>query len=340
MLLFLLAYPIHASPPVSEPVRLEWSAPAACPAQAQVQETLQRRWNADPGFDPSARVEVQLRVEAAGAGLAANLHVAAPSGVAQRRLTATKCETIVEAAALIVAMTAGAMVEPAPASGADLPPPPPSEETAPAPPTAPPQASESPTDPSGATDSRSSARTEPSAKKEAPQRPLGGQVQASGGLGVGGITTVAGSVGGGAGLTLGRWQLDAVGRFWFVQRLPVPDQEQFGARVRLWTLGPRVGPVLRWSNFESPLQLGLDAGLAHAEGYGVATPRSSARPWLSVGLFPAILWRATSRLSLGIAAELSAVLLRPRFTIADVGRLPSANGARGGLSARIQVRFP
>lgn len=331
-LLGLLSQPAGAASPHTdaETVQLEWDAPARCPAHAQVLEAIQMRWRADPGFDPKLRIHARVRVEIVEAGLEAQLHVTAPSGAAERTLSAERCETIVEASALIVAMTAGAMLEPSPAS-----------ESVPPPPEEPAKPTTTPERPTPSVEPPASPTEPAAAPHEDPSRPRsGGQLRASGGIGLGGIATVAGSVGGGAGLTLGRWQLDVVGRYWFVQRLPVPDQTDLGANVRRWTLGPRLGPVFRWRRFEFPLQVGLDAGLAHARGYGITTPRSSARPWVSVGLFPAALWRATPHVALGVGAELSAVLLRPLFTMADVGSLPSASGAHGGLAARIQVRFP
>lgn len=336
-LLGLLPLPASASAPPTEPVQLEWDAPASCPDHAQVLEEMQTRWRADPGFDPELPIRARVRVEVLESGLVAQLHVTGPSGAAERTLRAERCETIVEASALIVAMTAGAMLEPNPAPESVPPPPEEPAETS----TTLPSDPATPERPTPRIDSPPSATKPVATPQQDPSRPrLGGQLRASGGFGLGGITTVAGSVGVGAGLTLGRWQIDVVGRYWFVRRLPVPDQVQFGADVRRWTLGPRLGPVLRWRRFEFPLQVGLDAGLAHARGYGITTPRSSARPWLSAGLFPTALWRATPHLALGVGAELSAVLLRPRFTIADVGSLPSTSGAHGGLAARIQVRFP
>lgn len=336
-LLGLLSQTARAAPPPAELVQLEWDAPASCPGHAQVLEAIQMRWRADPGFDPQFRIHARVRVEAVDSGLEAELHVTAPSGAVERTLSAERCETIVEASSLLVAMTAGAMLEPSPASQSVPPPPAEAGKTTPAISTGPakigrpPPRVEPPVSP-----------TEPAAApQEDPSRPrLGGQLRASAGIGLGGIATVTGGVGGGAGLTLGRWQLDVVGRYWFVQRLPVPDRGELGANVRRWTLGPRLGPVFRWRRFEFPLQVGLDAGLAHARGYGITTPRSSARPWVSAGVFPAALWRVTPHFALGVGTELSAVLLRPLFTMADVGSLPSASGAHGGLAARIQVRFP
>jgi len=336
-LIGLAARPVVAAPEQAEPIALEWDAPAGCPSHSRVLEEMQARWHADPGFDRDIRIQARVRVDVSEAGLVAQLHVTAPSGSAERTLKAERCETIVEASALIVAMTAGAMLEPLPASEDLAPTPPePAETTAPADPAT----SDRPPDPPRVEPPQSPPEPGPPPAEDPPRRSLGGQVRASGGIGLGGINTVAGSVGGGAGLTVGRWQLDAVGRFWFAQRLPITGREEFGADVRLWTIGPRGGPVLRWRRFEFPLQLGLDAGLAHARGYGVTTPRTSARPWVSAGLFPAALWRATPHVGLGIGAELSAVLLRPRFTIADAGPLPSTRGAHGGLTARIQIRFP
>ncbi len=334
--------------PSAASVELDWVAPGACPARARVLETMRARLGDDPAVDPEMPIRAWVRVQPSVRGLDAQLRVTTPGGLTERSLSADDCETIVDAAVLIVAMSAVAMAE-VPSVAEDPGPPSSVDETALGP------AALTSAEPAEAPLEPAEARREPAdvareapgsenpverAPKTAPPRSFGGQVRAGGGVGLGGITAVAGNLSAGGGVSWSRWQFDAVGRLWFSQRLALPQQEDLGADVRLWSLGPRGGPVLRWRRFEFPVQLGLDVGRARARGYGLSTPRTAARTWLSVGVFPAAVWSVTRHLGLGLGAEMSAVLLRPRFAISDAGLLPRVGGLLGGFSARIQVRFP
>ncbi|MBV1858441.1 MAG: hypothetical protein KUG77_08510, partial [Nannocystaceae bacterium] len=208
----------------------------------------------------------------------------------------------------------------------------------PAPPPAAPKTAEKPP-----TEASPPQRTldEPVAPRRTPNRmKLGGQAHVQAGLGLGAIATPSGAVGLGGGLTLGRWQVDLAGRLWLSQRLPMPQREELGAEVLLWTAGLRAGPILNWGRFEFPVQAGVDGGLARGRGYGITTRRVSIRPWVSVGLFPGVLWRLGERFGFGLVTELSGVILRPLFRISDVEASIAPARVRGGMHGRIQVRFP
>ncbi len=331
MALGLVASSASAAPSDPAAVRLEWIAPVECPSRLDVQQRIHDHLKSDPSAQLQGPIDARVRVDVGDAGLVARLEVTAPSGVSVRTLEADRCPAIADATALIVAMAAGATPrldatpeaddEPPQTASIPKPPVPPVSDTPSTAPSTPPPPPSSPTPSSSA-----------------PRR-IGAHLQGHGGWAGGGIATVGASLGGGAGLRIGRWRLDLVGRYWFARRISPPDRDELGANVRLWTLGSRVGPALRWRNFEFPLQLGVDGGRARARGFGVSTPRASVRPWLSVGAFPGALWLPSPRFGVGLAAELSTVLVRPRFAIADVGRLPATHSISGGLVVQIEWRF-
>ncbi|MBV1861848.1 MAG: hypothetical protein KUG77_25735, partial [Nannocystaceae bacterium] len=93
-----------ASAHASASVELQWTAPADCPPAEAVRREMQGRLDADASLDPSTTVAVVVRVEEDGDGFAAQLEVQAPSGHTTRSLRAARCEVVVDASALIVAM--------------------------------------------------------------------------------------------------------------------------------------------------------------------------------------------------------------------------------------------
>jgi hypothetical protein len=176
-------------------------------------------------------------------------------------------------------------------------------------------------------------------KASKPRAAVWGIVAAGGGIGIGGVAPIGGVIGGLAGLTTYRVRFEIEGRYAFARHVRHDVERNVGGEVSVWTIGPRVGPVLHVGKVEFPLLVGADVGQARGAGFGVTQPRVARRPWLSVGLFPAVVWRVTQHLGLGLAAEIDALIVRPRFALGDVGTLPAPFPIAGAVRATIEGRF-
>lgn len=285
--------------PAPEPLRLQWSAPASCPTHADVAGRIAMQLRTASSGQPLVDVHADIRVEQSDDGFVAQLRVTTPTGITERTLSASTCAVIVDASALIVAMAADTAAA----------------ERAPVVELAPPP------------------------KPATPRAAVWGLVAAGGGIGLGGVAPIGGVIGGLAGLTTYRVRFEIEGRYAFARHVRHEVERDVGGEVSVWTVGPRVGPVLHAGKVEFPLLVGADVGQARGSGFGVTQPRVARRPWFSVGLFPAVVWRVTQHVGLGLAAEIDLVLVRPRFALADVGTLPAPAPIAGALRATIEGRF-
>lgn len=288
-----------APEPAPEPLRLQWSAPASCPTHTDVEDRIASQLRVAASERPLVDVQADIRVEQSHDGFVAQLRVTTPTGITERTLSAITCAVIVDASALIVAMAAD----------------------------------------TAAADRAIAVEPAPRPKPTKPRAAIWGLVAVGGGIGLGGVAPIGGVIGGLAGLTTDRVRFEIEGRYAFARQVRHAVERDVGGEVSLWTVGPRVGPVLHAGKFEFPLLAGADVGQARGAGFGVTQPRVARRPWFSVGLFPAVVWRVTPHLGLGLAAEIDAVIVRPRFSLADVGTLPAPAPIAGALRITIEGRF-
>lgn len=118
----------HADPAVErEDVVLRYTAPAACPDAAALEALVAQRAPAARFVDAAPRV-FAITVTATDTGFAGDLAVSGADGAADRTLTAGRCDDLVGALALVVALAID------PDAGAPPPPPPPPEPVHVAPP--------------------------------------------------------------------------------------------------------------------------------------------------------------------------------------------------------------
>jgi hypothetical protein len=318
MLAALLGGVLAMAPPTGTVVELHWHAPPSCPSETEVATSLASRLEPTTGTDD--RVVADIVVARDGDVHVADLVVTTRAGRTERRLEAPTCETVADAAVLIVAMvhaqTYGAPVVP----------------TAPVTEVAPVTAAAPPVTPT---------RQSTSTPEPAPASRLRGSAFAEIAVGFAGLPRVGPGLGGGLALLGRRFRAEIVGAFWFAREAPIGLEEQDASvDVRLWTVGAHAGPVLRAGPVEFALLVGGHGGLAHGEGDGVAISRSSRRPWLSLGAYPMVLWPLHRVVALGLRGSVEAVVVRPSFAVREGGTQFTASGVTGSLAAVVEVRFP
>ena len=233
------------------------------------------------------------------------------SGRTARRLEATSCETVTEAAVLIVAMihaqSQPTVIEP--------------EDTR-----------------------RGRAHSDTRAAPRAParrDRRLRGGAFAEIAVGFAGLPRVGPGLGGGLALMGHRFRAELVGAFWFARDASIGVVgDDARVDVRMWTVGANAGPVLHAGPVEFALLVGGRAGLAHGEGDGVPIARAARRPWVSLGAYPEVLWPLHPRVAIGARGTIEGVVVRPRFAVREGGTRFTATRVTGALSAVIEVRFP
>lgn len=308
-----------------EAATLRWEAPATCPSAAEVAERLAARIGDGRGDTEPTRGEALVARE--GSRFVAMLVVTTDAGSTTRRLEADTCDTVADAAVLIVAMvhaerTAPTLPEP-PAN-------PTPEPTAPTPPSA--------TTPAPPTTPRDDMR--PTTPRVDARPRTRAAVLAEASLGMGGLPRVGLGLGGGVAVLRPRWRAELVGRYWTPRDAAIgPAQDDARVSVAAGTIGGHAGPVWRLGPVELVAMAGVHAGVAVGRGRDVAVTRVSRRPWLAAGLHLALLWPLHPRVALGLRGALEGVVVRPRFELREGGRRYTVAPVAGALAAAIEIRF-
>lgn len=323
-----------------EPLVVRWSAPAECPDEAALVQRIAALVPGAPGEGVS--VEVDLRRE--GTGLRGSLALRTPWGSTTRELEAERCEAVLEATALLVAIaieplqteqalareqTTAAPPAPAPTVPAS-PPPARSRVSAPIAPIVPAEL------PAGSSDAEDPAAP--------PLRALQGTLRLEGGGAAGLLPEPGTTVAIAAGIRRGLVRVGAHAMLWPAQRGLHPRDRTVAATLRPWAAGVHGCGGPRWRTLELPVCLALDAGAMRGQGRGALLRADAAvRPYLALRLGPALAWSPVPALALWIGADLSATLLRPRFSIEALGPIHSAGWVSGrvffAVEARLGARF-
>ena len=346
-------------PPSSGPIALTWSAPAGCPDKAAVLARIERLLGGPPqGSD--RRLDARAEVEEIPRGFRLEIDLATGDFESKRVLQGALCESVADAAALVIALAfdpdAVAAQEArqadstaaAPTDTASPPPAPPTDSTAPpADSTAPP----APPLPGLSADVRIPVplRPPPPVPLVPPPSPFtfGAFAQFTGDAGS--LPSVAPGVRAGLSLGIGAFRIEPAFEAWPSSRSAVPDRPTTGADLRLlaFTLGAcrRLWP---WTSlFERGIPgvlgcLGFEIGEMHGAGFGVATPRSAGFLWTAPRAelraeLPLAKWLSLT-FDLGLAVPLD----RRQFVLTlSAGRTvlhqPSAVSGRAG--AGFALRF-
>lgn len=319
-----------APPPVEPPsAPLTWDAPAECPGEAVVEAEVRRLLG---GEDPSLEgVTVEGRIEAgAEAGWVLDLVVSTSQGTSTRRMEASECKTLAEAAALYIVLAIDPMAmlgqEPAgvteekPEGGV-------TEDGEP----------EGGEPEGGEPEGGEPEGGEP--KGEVPRRRPGLALRALGAVGGGIHPRTGGAVGAGLSLRLRGVRLELLGEYWFRRRHEVDDLPGVGTRTDIGFAELRVCPHGVVRRVELLGCAGVDVGAATARGMGVFDRRIARAPWIGVVVGPAVNWHPIERLGLWVEPNVVLSAYRPRFAVDGVGEVLRLGVVGGRLTLGVQIEL-
>ncbi|MEM6991389.1 MAG: hypothetical protein AAF721_12850 [Myxococcota bacterium] len=315
----MLAGAAPAEPPGFE---LQWTAPATCPSQAEVDRRIESNLRTSTASDVDVYAEADVSETDGEFRLA--LRFRDVSG--ERVVTSRDCRELADAAAFIVSIAIDPTLTPAPPQPEPPPEPEPEPEpvVAPAPPVPPPR---------------------PAAPVATPGEPdpnlRRGQlvVRIDGGPSLGALPALGGSLGVAIGGQLGRARVEAVGRFHFPQEQALAAVPDAGARFMVGVAAQRGCAVPAVSRVEFPLCAGIELGSIRATGFGVDAPQTEHRLWGAIALSPSIVVRFGS-VALWGGVDVAPLWVRPRFEIRGGGTVHRMGPVMGRALAGVEFRWP
>lgn len=297
VVLAILAAPAWAEPP-PEDVELRYVAPAECPPRATVETQIRERATAVRFVDGASRV-FDITVANSDAGYTGTLVV---DGAEGKQLAAPRCDDLVTALALVVAIAIdpqAALREPAP------PPPPPAP---PPPPLAPP-----PTPPARAREARLEIATTLGVGLGVTPDPL---VQGSVELrAVRGRVTIGIAALGGRDSTTSDM---ATARFTWLAARP----------ATCWTVVAGIGACAH-----------AEIGVTRAEGADIIYARTLTRLWLAAGGHVAVQWPTRGRVFGQLELGASVPVLRDRYRFNPGTELHATGAVIGWAELGAGLRF-
>lgn len=303
-------------------VDVAWSGDPTCPSDRFLRGLAVHLEGRAPG--PPIRVAVTVR--RAADVWSADLALTTADGPGARSVTGPTCASVSAAAAFITALVVDPDLRvadpepPAPEPAAIPEPPPPAALPEPPPSVAEPAPATSPPPPRPAT------------------RRVRGLLRLAGGLEALGMPGVGPALLPAVGLLGARWRVEASALYRAPTRAVRDDAPNAGGAIRLWTVGLRGCGVVRPRPLELPLCLGVEAGQARGDGFGVQDPARVRLPWLALTAGPALAWAPRPWLALWLGLDVAVPLLRGHFTVAGLGDVhtyaPASLRAALGLEAR------
>jgi hypothetical protein len=329
-----------------------WTAPAGCPDKAALTARIERLLGGPPQAS-DRRLDVQATVEEIPRGFRLEIDLTTGDFESKRVLQGALCESVADAAALVIALAfdpdavaaqeAKQAESPATPEVPDTPAPPPADTGAPPAPPAP--------DP-GVVVRIPVPLLRPSVVPRVPVAPpsivsFGAFAQLAGDAGS--LPSVAPGVRAGLSIGIGAFRIEPAFEAWPSSRSAVPERPTTGAELRLlaftlgvcrrawpWTVATEGGVAGVFGC------LGFEIGEMHGAGFGVATPRSAGFLWTApraeVRAEVPIVRGLSLSFDLGIAAPLD----RRQFVLSlSAGRTvvhePSPVAGRAGVG--LAVRF-
>lgn len=340
LLALLVGSPEHdrdVPDPASFGVQVDWRAPAECPDAAtflrQLSGTVGRPLHFDPQATASLHANVVHDVGTAPVVYRLELTTAVEDQIEIRSLEAAECDDLIEASALVAALTLEPFARPE--SGRVPEPQPTSVEIPDARPATPVPQSESATK---RVESRA-AHQHPTPPSRRPTPPNIGAAFVDAGLGIGTTTTIAGGLIGGLGWQRGRARIEVSARHWFARR----TRSSPGSQLFATAAGLHGCFVPQTAHFEFPLCGGVSAGALTARGTGTAVaPQRQTVPWLAILTRAGVAWPVTPWLALRGGAELAAVPSRAVFHVKSANgdrRVYAAPPVNARLTLGVELRF-
>ncbi|MDC0716033.1 hypothetical protein [Nannocystis bainbridge] len=357
MLAVLMAATIVAAAEPPPGLVLAWTAPEGCPGEAEVRARVVRMTGQEAAERANLTARATVR-EASPGRWALTLELTGTSGGGRRELTAPRCEELVDAAALVVAIA----VDPraalaAPATGETVVPAPPvdvaqgagpngqvvedmSHREGPKGPVVK-DMSEGPSEPPVSDEMEAPVAVAPDIAEPAagPGRRVQVGVRVAAGVsfarllpGPSAALSLALSVGG------RRWRAELGGLY----APPVAGgTAAIGGLFQAGAVELRGCPVLRRGQVAVPLCLGLQVGAmeGRGRGSGLMTTTSERSPWLAATLGASVVWHPRGRVGLWAGADAVVALLRPSFVTAGGVRVHEAARLGGQVLAGMEVRL-
>jgi hypothetical protein len=308
--------------PALAAVPLQWEAPPSCPAATQVQAWV------DALVAPQAQGSAKGEVTQTASGFALTLVVTTAQGRTERVLEAPACESLAQAAAVVVAVVVDPLEAQARSSVAR-----PSPTAVPAP------ARSRPAAPAASRSSfEASLDAGPPVDRAGRRRPRAVTLGVEAGVGTGLLPQPHATVHAWGGLAWRRLAVHVTATHRFGQLAERAGGG--GAMISATTGGAELGPVMRRGPWTLRLLASLEAGAMVAEGRDLMRTLTPVSPWLGVGLRPGVAWSPAPWVALSANVTLSGSLLQPQFEI-EGGPLihrTSLLGARIGLA--VEFRLP
>ena len=315
MRLALLATTLWLGVPAPPEVTLDWDAPTSCPSTPWIRSRL------GVLLSPGARGHVQARVQAGPDRYDLTLAVTTRHGRTQRTLQGPTCDSLAQAAVVVVAV----VVDPLEASARSaVSPPSPATAVTPPPP-------------------RTSALARADLRQTRPEpardrRPLAIPLGVTGGGGVGLLPRPHAFTRVRVGLAWRRVDVGLTATHRFAQ--PIRQPTGGGAVISLSSGGIELGPVVRRGPWSIPLRAGLEAGVMVATGRDLDVTQTALSPWLGAELSAGVAWAPVSWIALRLTAGATGSILRPSFGLDDgtIVYETAPLGARAGLG--LEFRLP
>jgi len=326
-------------PPPSPVVELAWTAPAECPDGQAVLDEIVRLVGRPLGQDPTRTLVATGRVDReADGGYHLVLELRLGDARASRELSTRSCGTLLEPAAVMVAVAVDPRLD-APAQDDDAPA---SVPEAPAVPTPPPIAERE----AGPARPQLVAAGEPEVLDELPPSVPRARARArpravigvAGGMAVGAVPRVGASLKAGVGVLLPRLRIELEGVHLFRRRMPGPIAGT-SAMLRITAARPVVCARLGGSRVEVPLCGGIELGVLRAEGLGVSEPAVRRHAWVAAHGSTGVAVRVLPWLALRLRAGVALGLLRREFTLLGAS-IATTGVADARLGMGVEVRLP
>lgn len=335
------AEPALAVPASPRPVvEFRWDAPASCPVEAEVVAELERLLGGPLGERKGPRLTAIARVrQEPGGSFDLRLWTVSDEGTLQRSLTHAQCDALARAGALIAAMAIDPSVldrmseetdaaevaaeaktvedpEPLPEAEPAEPEPAPPEPVQPQPEPEPPK---------------------PEKKKE---RRVRGGVRLGAGLSFGDLPGVGALLRLTPALIWPRARLEFEVGYGPLRRARFDDTPDRGADLQLAVGAVRGCPLLHARKFEFPLCAGLEIGAVYGRGVGYPITSAGHQLFVALHLAPGVFYAPHPRVAVGAIVEGAIHVVRPRFTVANLGLVYHSALASVRALLAVEVRFP
>lgn len=339
-----------ASAQAPSPIHLVWTAPEECPHGAAVEAEITRLLGGPPRSEGGRALAVEATVTARGASYSLDLVTRDERGASGRRsLSATSCEALANAAALVVALgwdpAAVAAVEAAPTPTpaplpAPEPPPPALVVPVPPPPGPVPAPAAAPVAPFAPSWPPPPRPRDPAHDAREPFVELGVALLVD----AGGVPSVSPGIEGGGALLLGPFRLGA-------HVAVVPSSEaalegdatvggSFSQVFGVASFGRALAP---WrgggASHEVSAHVGFEAGATFASGFGVDVQRDAAVVWLAPRLMLEGRLGLPGGLGVHGGAGAAFPLVRRKFVLDNLGGVFSPSPVAARLDLGLDIRF-